>query len=570
MDVNHEINTAPEICEDFIYSNNYADYIVRFFKSATVLQSRYKPDCIQLLSSNYAIIYKKIAFPEMITPQYLGYSSFPKCYGLLDLTALEETGVLRLRRFPGIDLNGQGILIGFVDTGIDYQHPAFINADGTSRVYSVWDQTIPGKPPENLLFGTEFTNEELTASLKQNPLTVDTIGHGTAMAGIAAGNTDEFNGFSGIATLSDIVMVKLKAAKDYFLDYYSIPKGVPCYQENDILLGVYYLITVAIRTRRPILICLGVGTNMGGHTGEMPLPDYLRYLGDSPGTIVCVSGGNETNRFHHARTPSIPAGTDTEVEVNVSPREEGFHIELWGSTPQLFSIGVTSPAGEVYEKLLPRNNSSQTIDFILDNTRLTIYYELVESATGDEVILLRFKEPSAGIWKIKIYNESKQDGIADLWLPLSPFINNETYFIRSDPEITICDPGNAPNIITTAAYNHVTGTIYPYSSRGFSRSGNVVPTLAAPGVNIQVPLPSGGYGIASGTSISCAHAAGICALIMEWSFIKGNNLDMDTKEIASYLISGASQTGDFIPNPIWGYGKINIIGTFQNIRPGGR
>lgn len=570
MDVNHEINTAPEICKNFIYSNNYADYIVEFYKSATVLQSRYKPDCIQLLSSKYAIIYKKITSPEMITPQYLGYSSFPKCYGLLDTTALEESGVLKLRRLPGIDLNGQGILIGFIDTGIDYQHPAFINADGTSRVYSIWDQTIPGNPPDNLLFGTEFTNEQLTASLNSSPLTSDTIGHGTSMAGVAAGNIDEANGFSGVAPLADIVMVKLKPAKEYFLDYYSIPEGIPCYQENDIMLGIYYLITVAIKTRRPVLICLGVGTNMGGHSGEMPLPSYLTYLGDFPGTVICTAGGNETNRFHHARTSPILSGSDAEVEVNVSPKEEGFHLELWGNTPSLFSIGVTSPTGEVYEKLQPRNNSSQTIGFVLDNTKLTIYYELVEASTGDEVILLRFKDPSAGIWKIKIYNESRKDSIADLWLPLSPFIKSDTYFIRSDPEITICDPGNAPNIITTAAYNHVTGTIYPYSSRGYSRTGTIVPSLTAPGVNIQVPLPSGGYGIASGTSIACAHTAGICALLMEWGLVKGNNLDMDTKEIKSYLISGASQVGDFIPNPIWGYGKIDILSTFQNIRPGGR
>lgn len=570
MDINHELNSDPAVCEKLIYSNDYADYIVEFFKSATVLQPRYNPDCLQLLSNRYAIIYKKIEFPEMITPQYLGYSSFPKCYGLLDTTALEETGVLRLRRLPNIDLNGQGILIGFVDTGIDYQHPAFINADGTSRVYSVWDQTIPGNPPENFLFGTEFTNEQLNKTLSGTPLTTDTIGHGTSMAGVAAGNVDDLNGFSGVAPLAEIAMVKLKPAKEYFLEYYHIAKGAPCYQENDIMLGVYYLITIAIKKRQPLLICLGVGTNMGGHTGEMPLPDYLSYLGDSPGTIVCVSGGNETNRFHHARTSPIPSGESTEVEINVSPQEEGFHMELWGSTPSLFSIGVTSPIGEVYEKLQPRNNSSQTIDFILDNTRLTIYYELIESSSGDEVILLRFKNPSAGIWKIKVYNESRQDNIADLWLPLSPFIKSDTYFIRSDPDITICDPGNATRIITSAAYNHVTGTIYPYSSRGYSRIGTIVPTLAAPGVNIPVPLSSGGYGISSGTSISCAHTAGICAILMEWAYIKGNNLDMDTKDLASYLISGANQTGDFVPNPIWGYGKINILNTFQNIRPGGR
>lgn len=570
MNTNSYINSVDTECENIIYSNEYADYIVEFFKSGTILTTRYNPDCIQLLSRKYAIIYKKITDSNMITPQYFGYSSFPKCYGLLDSTALEDTGVLKLRRQPNIDLSGQGILIGFVDTGIDYQNPIFQYADGTSRIHAIWDQTIPGAPPENFLYGTEFTREQLNSTITGIPLTNDSIGHGTMMAGIAAGNVDEANGFSGAAPLSDIVMVKLKQAKEYFRNYYFVEEGIPCYQENDILLGVYYLTTVAARLNRPLLICIGVGTNMGGHSGDMPLPDYLTYIGDSPGTVICTSGGNETNRFHHSRTKAIEEKTSKEVEVNVASRENGFHIEIWCQKPGLFSIGITSPTGEVYEKLLPRNNADQTINFILDNTTLSIYYELVESLTGDELILLRFKNPSSGIWRITIYNESNKNYPADLWLPMENFIKNDTYFIQSDPEVTICDPGNAPRIITCAAYNHVTGTIYPYSSRGYSRTGTIVPVIAAPGVNIQVPLPGNGYGTASGTSIACAHTAGICALLMEWGLVKGNNLDMDTNEVLSYLISGAVPTGNFTPNPMWGYGKIDIFSTFQNIRPGGR
>ena len=174
-----------------------------------------------------------------------------------------------VRRLPALELFGNGVLVGFVDTGIDYTHPAFMNADGTSRILSIWDQTIEGgeKKPKGFAYGCEYSNEQINEAISaSNPYEIvpsrDTEGHGTFMAGVACGNETEDGQFSGVAPSAAICVVKCKQAKQNLRDYYQISSEITCFSEADLILGVCYLWRQAVQMRMPLVLCLGVGTNL--------------------------------------------------------------------------------------------------------------------------------------------------------------------------------------------------------------------------------------------------------------------------------------------------------------------
>ncbi len=206
-------------CKEAIYSDMVVDYIISNYKSEDNLMGEYATDCYQLLDGDMAVIYREEASITGQTIRQYGYLAVPKCYGLLDQSALEASGVLRLRRQPAFDLLGRGVLIGFIDTGIDYTHPAFIAADGESRIQAIWDQTLrDGDPPAGFRYGREFTNQEITDALSaENPSlalpTWDESGHGTFLAGVAAGNISRENDFSGVAPQAELLIVKCKECK---------------------------------------------------------------------------------------------------------------------------------------------------------------------------------------------------------------------------------------------------------------------------------------------------------------------------------------------------------------------
>ncbi len=144
-------------------------------------------------------------------------------------------------------MQGEGVIIGFIDTGIDYQHSAFLKDDKTTRILSIWDQSIDSSNhPSGFLYGTEYKSEEINDALKnEDPLSIvpstDLIGHGTMIAGVAAGSPAPEYEFSGTAPKADLLIVKLKEAKTYLKDFYVIPRLANAYQETDILLGIKYL-----------------------------------------------------------------------------------------------------------------------------------------------------------------------------------------------------------------------------------------------------------------------------------------------------------------------------------------
>lgn len=558
-------------CRDVFYNNDYADYIVEYLGGMEGLKNIYNPACIQQINYRFFGFAQQLTGNPMITLNQYGYGTIPKCFGLLDISSMEDAGILRVRRQPYLNLTGRGILIGIIDTGIDYTNPIFQNADNTTRIVSIWDQTErSGVPPIEIYYGSEYTQDMINEALKsEDPYSIvptkDEIGHGTFLAGLAAGNEDLENQFTGAAPEAELVVVKLKEAKQHLKDYFCIQNGAVAYSELDIMLGLKYLLNVATQKNMPLVVYLGLGTNAGNHSGLLNLCRYFNISSTTPGTAYVVAAGNEGNLGHHYQSSLLSEEAEEEVEFRVGENENGVYMELWTSAPNLFSVGLISPLGEYTGKIPLWYKDGRAISFPLEASQVYIHYTVVENYTGDEVVTIQIVAPSEGIWKLRVFNDGSNSAAYNIWMGMEHFVTEDTYFLSPEPYITVCEPGNASSVLTITAYNHISNGIYPEASRGYTITNDIKPEITAPGVNVYGPLLSGRFGTMSGTSVSGAIAAGAAAMMLEWGVVRGNSRTMQTTEIENLFIRGAKRVNMNYPNREWGYGILDLYGVFESM-----
>ncbi len=559
-------------CRDYALSEDYAEFVLEFGQRLDQFTAN-RNTCYTPLTTTHAVVYAPISsLPDNLIQQY-GYSIYPSCFGLMDAGSLEASGVTRIRNIPGFSLRGEGVLIGIIDTGIDYTHDAFKNADGTTKIYSIWDQTIQtGQSPEGFFYGTEYTQAQINLALEiSTPLSIvpstDEEGHGTFLAGIAAGSESNENNFSGVVPFANIVVVKLRQAKQFTRDFFSIPQDAICFQSTDIMLGINYLLSIANRLMRPLSICIGFGTSQGAHDERGIFSNYLSTVADFTGISVSVAGGNEGNSGHHFEG-IIARGIEYETfELRVGSNEGGFSMELWGESPSTFSIDILSPTGEFIPRIPARIGETRVIRFIFEETVIYVDYQIVEAQTGDQLILMRFNTPTEGIWRFRVYSNIDLDSRFNVWLPISNFVSDQTYFTQPTPETTLTSPGNTIIPIVVTAYNYLNQSLFINASRGYTRTGNISPDMAAPGVNLIGPGPGNTYITMTGTSVAAAHTAGVAAMLLEWGIIEGNYTQLDSVEIKNLLIRGARRNpGTTYPNREWGYGILDIYNSFNSLR----
>ncbi len=560
-------------CAERIISEEYADFIFEYGQMPESL-TNIPGFCYDVINNIHAVLYVPVSqLPNNLIEKY-SYSIYPNCFGLLDIGSLDDAGVTQIRNSPYLNLTGKSVLVGFIDTGIEYTHQAFKNPDGTTRIVSIWDQTIDttDSRPADFYYGTEYTQEQINLALTSaDPLSIvpstDTNGHGTALAGIAAGSRNENERFSGVAQNAQIVAVKLKPAKKQLREFFFIPPEAVCFQENDIMLGIKYLVGVANKLQRPISICIGVGTSQGPHDARSALSNYLSAMADQNGVGVTIAAGNEGNtRHHYSGTVDIATGYDT-VELRVGPNNNGFSMELWGNSPNIFSIDVLSPTGQYIPRIPARLKETREINFIFENTKLFIDYELVEAQTGNELILIRFQTPMEGIWRFRVYSAINIEPRFNIWLPINSFLGEDTYFMQPDPYYTLTTPGNTFTPIVATSYNHVNQSLAINASRGYTVANTISPTLAAPGVDVIVPTLNDRYTINGGTSIAAAFTAGVVAMLLEWGIVNGNQTQFDTLQIKNFLIRGAKRDRNITyPNREWGYGILDVFNAFTSLQ----
>jgi len=556
---------------DIIIGDQYFDLIIEY-RTYPQLITLFENATLHIMNELYAVLHVPInQFNENVSA--VRFTEIPLVYGLTDETSLRASRVIDIRNTPAFNLRGEGVIIAIIDTGIDYTNPVFLRPDGTTKILSIWDQSInTGPSPPDANFGTVYTREQINEALaSEDPFSIvpsmDEVGHGTMLAGIAAGNDVEEEGFLGVAPDADLLIVKLRQAKQSARNFFLIPDNVVCFQENHIMWAVQYCNDVAVQLNRPLVICLGLGTSQGPHMGRIPLSVILNVVADLPDRAVVVSAGNEGNMGRHyygVIDPSIGSNT---VELNVDESDKGFSLELWGDTPGIYSIDVLSPSGEYIPRIPPSLRVNRVISFIFEKTMLYINYHTIESETGDQLILIRFENASPGIWRFNVYGHGDLATGFHMWLPMGSFISRNTFFIQPNIFTTVLSPGTSIYPITVTSYNPVNNNLYVNSSRGYTRDNTIKPEIAAPGVNYLAPTLNHTFELFSGTSVSAAHTAGVAALMLEWGRVRGNNPGMDSNVLKNILIRGARRRANLVyPNRDWGYGILDIFSVFENMR----
>ena len=550
-----------DVCREAIMSEEYGDFIVNFVGNNKAALDKYKASCFQRISSYYGSIYSPLNELKDLSLRNYSFGSIPALYGLMerDLSvrsrdlqqALEKSGILKLQRQPVLSLKGQGCIMAFIDTGIDIFDSQFRYSNGDTRIIRIWDMNDnTGTPPEGILYGSEYTEEDINEvlrggeavgdNMKRNGIARDELQHGNILARIAAGN-------DGAVPGAYIVVVKLKPAKRYLRDYYFVKEDAIAFQENDIMLGLNYVRNISIKMNMPVSLCMTLGTNGRGHDGSSALSYIIDRFVSGVGAVVSMPTGDEGNKQLHAYGQIVSNDYDT-VEVRVDERQQGLMINIWGGKPGIISVGLVSPTGEVIERVEPRIGKSEIYNLIFDGTTVTIEYDLVEGDTGDELIIIKLENPTAGVWSIRVYGDNKQyNQQYNVYLPISQFIYENTYILEPDPDVTIVDPGLSAGAITTSLYNPVNGALYINNGRGFARDGAIKPDIA--------------------TALSSGIMAGAACQFLNWGIVEGKDGELRASDIKSYMIRGAIRDNAInYPDRQWGYGKMDVYNSFEIIK----
>ena len=565
--------TDSETCRQHILSEDYRDFIGNHVRTPFFESIMREGQCEQDAGFDYKCFYLPAELAGPVTLSRFSYNSIPKCFTPTSMETLNQTGILPVQNYPTLQLKGEGVLIGFLDSGIDYTNQVFRNIDGSTRIAAIWDQTVQsGSPPEGFAYGTEFTEKQINEALnEENPLAVvpssDDTGHGTYTASLAAGSGNPQEQFLGAAPEASIAVVKLKQAKQYLRDYYFISADAVCYQETDLMLGLKYLNDLADSLSLPLVVCITVGSNMGGHIGTLPFSYLIEGYSTKANHITVIGTGNEADKRHHYFNTITDMADRKSVEIRVGENVSGFSLELWTDIPNILSISILSPSGENTSRIPFRAGASAEVSFLFERTKVSIDYRLLVEKSTSELVFFRFDAPAPGIWKIIIEPLALADGQFHMWLPVTEFLSGEVYFLEPDPYYTLTNPAAADSPIVVSYYNGNTDALSQSSGRGYTRSRRIKPDIAAPGVDVPGALPGGRFTVRTGASAAAAVTAGAIALMLEWLLNYENVPGIDSYQIKSLLILGAvrPKTMEY-PNREWGYGQLNLYNTFETIR----
>ncbi len=454
-------------------------------------------------------------------------------------------------------LTGKGILIGIVDSGVDYYHTDFRNADGSSRILRLWDQSIPGKPPQGYVTGTEYTKEEIDEALalgenqgRRLVPSVDYSGHGTSVLGIAAGNGRASDGVNqGVAYESDLIVVKM-----------GIPRENSFPRTTELIQGIDYLVRQSLSLGRPIAINISFGNNYGSHQGDSLLETYISNVANVGRSVICVGSGNNGNdRIHTAGR--LQQGQSEIVEMSIGAYETTLNLQLWKAYADEIEIFLETPAGENLPVL------SEKIDiqrYRAGETELLIYYgkpgpfQVTQEIYFDFIPRGTYLTP--GVWKIHLQGRRIKEGNYNLWLPGGNVLNTVTGFYRPVATETLTIPSTAAKVITVGAYDSRLNAYADFSGRGGENLSYPKPDLVAPGVDILAPSVGGSYTGVTGTSFATPFVTGSAALMMEWGITRRNDPFLWGEKVKAYLRRGARPLPGFdrYPNESVGWGRLCI------------
>ena len=527
---------------------------------------------VSIKSGNLINFYNKFKNVMNLEP------NFP--YTLSDFEPAVAANITKFHSDTYLSLRGSGTVVAIIDTGIDYLNPQFWNADNTTRIRLIWDQTIESETPynERAFYGTVYTREQINSAISahlagNNPYDIvpskDDIGHGTSMAGLVGAKG--LNGIIGGAPECEFIIVKLKEAKDINLKLIGINdrKNIPIYEGLDMFNAINFLSQYQNKENIPMSVLISCGTNWTSHQGRSTLENYINLFSSRKGLVFVTNTGNQGASQIHASGNIKKSGDFSTLEVNIAPNEKNFVAMIWIPKPNIMSLSVTSPTGEVASPIQPSFQIGQTeqINLVLENSIISFTFSLFDVLDGNESIYITIENPKSGIWQFRLTGDYITDGTFNIWLPQKPIIEPQTRFINADPYTTLLSPSIASKAITTSFYNQNNNTLDINSGRGYSVKGNIKPNLTTGGFATTTTGLNNETVSITGGSVAGAVLCSATLLLLEWGIVKGNDPYIYSTSIISYLTRGTNKRpGDIYPNSQWGYGILNLQNSFENLR----
>ena len=520
---------------------NTWELIVRYTGSLDGLRIRYPQIRIRELLNQYAVLIVPETLVDAVSQEtVIEYVEKPKqlYFELQAGKAVSCINAVQQGMNNPFGLFGKGTIVAVIDTGIRAESMEFRNADGSTRILNIWDQTTE----------TEYDRSQIDEALQNETKDTagipgaDVLGHGTQVAAIACGS-------SGVAAQADILVVKLGlAAKNGF------PRTTQLMEALD------YVVRKAIDYGKPLAVNISFGNNYGDHTGSSLLENFINDIADSWKCSICIGSGNEgLGAVHTGGT--LTEDTEETVELAVSSYETGLSIQIWKDYWDDIAVEIIAPSGRNLGRI--QENSRVSRIRYEDMELLTYFGEPSPFRIRQEIYIDMIPQTvyiQSGLWKFRLIPRSIRNGRYDMWLPAQGALNFGTGFTSPDSASTFTIPSAAAKAVTVGAYDAGTGSVAPFSGQGYiveiGGSLMVKPELAAPGVNVLVPSVSGMARV-SGTSYATPFVTGSAALLMEWGIVRGNDAFLYGEKLKAHLIKGAEPlAGAAVPDTQTGWGRL--------------
>lgn len=539
---------------------DFIEVIARYTSDINAIINEFPNAEVEVLYYGYAIItIHKDELERLYSHPQIESLELPKSLYFETTFNLMTSCILSVQSQDTFDLKGKGVIVGVIDSGIDFTHRDFIDDNGKSRILYIWDQTAEGTPPAGFKSGAEYDNEAINLALSNEfpyqviPI-IDTNGHGTAVAGIAAGNGRSSNGENiGVAPEADLIVVKVGTR-----GYRSFART------TELMRAIKYVIEKSMMLNKPVAINISFGTNQGAHRGTSVLETFITDISAIWKTVIVIPTGNEGASGHHYQGQLL-SNQESSIEFFTSAGLMGFYLTLWKNFADSFTVEIIFPSGET-SGIIGVESQLKTVRH--GNVTLTVIYGQPTHYSDRQEIFFNFtaaeRTINAGIWRLVIRSGEIVDGQINIWLPTTEEVTEGTFFSNPSINNTMTIPSTSAKVIAVSGYNDRIGNIAEFSGRGSVNPELPNPDISAPAVGIISTKAGGGYDSFTGTSMAAPFVTGSAALMMQWGIVNNNDPFLYGERVKVFLRLGASRTRNIkYPNQLFGYGRLCLSNTMN-------